>query len=176
MRADGDVRAEFTGFAFNFIKREKQFSVLFIQTISRDVDYRFLLPKSLLLQAVDRIFLGNMSNKINPDRESGLPRLVVVSIAIRYTMPTSILVINPNSSKSVTDGLEEALRAPPETTLAFYTAPADAPNAINDATTGTLSAAACFRDLVEKGLIDQYDGFLVSCCESYILCHGPEDD
>ncbi|KAJ6604414.1 Asp/Glu/hydantoin racemase [Mycena vulgaris] len=86
-------------------------------------------------------------------------------------MPTSILVINPNSSQSVTDGLEEALRVPPETTLTFYTAPGDAPPSINDATTGTISAAVCFRDIVEKGLIDKYDGFLVSCFSDHPLVH-----
>jgi Asp/Glu/hydantoin racemase len=80
-------------------------------------------------------------------------------------MPTSILIINPNSSQSVTDGLEQALQAPPETTLTFYTAPPNAPPSINDITGGTLSATACFLDIIEKGLIDKYDGFLVSCCE-----------
>ncbi|KAF7339853.1 Transcriptional factor [Mycena venus] len=34
-------------------------------------------------------------------------------------MPISILVINPNSSQSVTDGLKEALVAPPETDIVF---------------------------------------------------------
>ncbi|KAJ7462613.1 hypothetical protein B0H11DRAFT_2285408 [Mycena galericulata] len=77
-------------------------------------------------------------------------------------MPTSILVINPNSSKSVTYGLETVLRAPPETTLSFYTAPEGAVKEITDATTGTLSAAACFGDIIEKGLIEEYDGFLAT--------------
>ncbi|KAJ7783526.1 Asp/Glu/Hydantoin racemase-domain-containing protein [Mycena maculata] len=86
-------------------------------------------------------------------------------------MPTSILVINPNSSKSVTVGLEEELKTPPETTLAFYTAPANAPPSIDDATTGVLSAAACFHDILRKGLIDQYDGFLVSCFSDHPLVH-----
>jgi Asp/Glu/hydantoin racemase len=80
-------------------------------------------------------------------------------------MPASILIINPNSSTIVTQGLEDTLRAPPETVLAFYTAPGEAPPSINDATGGTMSATVCFRDIVEKGLIDKYDGFLVSCCE-----------
>ncbi|KAJ6509293.1 Asp/Glu/hydantoin racemase [Mycena vitilis] len=86
-------------------------------------------------------------------------------------MSTSILVLNPNSSRSVTQGLEEALRAPPDTTLAFYTAPANAPPSINDATTGTLSTTACFTDIVEKGLIDKYDGILVSCFSDHPLIH-----
>ncbi|KAJ7492859.1 Asp/Glu/hydantoin racemase [Mycena latifolia] len=72
---------------------------------------------------------------------------------------------------AITVGLQEALRAPPGTTLAFYTAPEDAPPSINDATTGTISAAVCFRDIVGKGLIDKYDGFLVSCFSDHPLVH-----
>ncbi|KAJ7107664.1 Asp/Glu/hydantoin racemase [Mycena crocata] len=86
-------------------------------------------------------------------------------------MPASILVINPNSSQSVTDGLEEALRTPPQTNLAFYTGPPNAPPSINDLTGGTISAAACFADLQEKGLIEKYDGFLVSCFSDHPLIH-----
>jgi Asp/Glu/hydantoin racemase len=76
----------------------------------------------------------------------------------------SLLVINPNSSQSVTLGLQEALVAPPGVTLEFYTAPSNAPPSINDATTGVLSGAACFQDIQAKGFIDKYDGFLVCCC------------
>ncbi|KAF7339670.1 Protein of Asp Glu hydantoin racemase family [Mycena sanguinolenta] len=84
-------------------------------------------------------------------------------------MPTSILIINPNSSQSVSAGLEEALRAPPDTTLSFYTAPANAPPSINNATEGVLSAALCFQHIVEEGLIDKHDGFLVSCFSEHPL-------
>ncbi|KAJ7169642.1 Asp/Glu/hydantoin racemase [Mycena filopes] len=86
-------------------------------------------------------------------------------------MLLSILVINPNSSRSVTEGLQEAVRPPPETILTFYTAPEDAPESINDATTGTLSAAACFKDIVSKKLIDEHDGFVVSCFSDHPLIH-----
>ncbi|KAJ6519585.1 Asp/Glu/hydantoin racemase [Mycena sanguinolenta] len=85
-------------------------------------------------------------------------------------MPTaSILVINPNSSKSVSAGLTEALRPPPDTILSFYTAPANAPPSINNATEGVLSAALCFQHIVEEGLIDKHDGFLVSCFSEHPL-------
>jgi Asp/Glu/hydantoin racemase len=76
----------------------------------------------------------------------------------------SLLVINPNSSASMTDGLLQNLVPPPGVTLAFYTAPASAPPSINDATTGVLSAAACFADIQKEGIIERYDGFLVCCC------------
>ncbi|KAF7310709.1 Transcriptional factor [Mycena chlorophos] len=84
-------------------------------------------------------------------------------------MDARILVINPNSSASVTKGLEESLIAPPKTVLTFYTAPPDAPPSIDDATTGTLSAVSCFRDIQDKDLIGQYDGFLVSCFSDHPL-------
>ena len=79
----------------------------------------------------------------------------------------ALLVINPNSTASVTDGLRAILPPPPGATLEFYTAPRNAPPAISDATTGVLSAAACFTDLTANGALDKYDGFLVCCCASY---------
>ncbi|KAJ4496076.1 Asp/Glu/hydantoin racemase [Lentinula edodes] len=82
-----------------------------------------------------------------------------------------LLVINPNSSKSVTDGLEEVLRPPPQTELAFYTAPKNAPSSINDMITANLTATACFLDIQEKKLIDQHDGFLVCCFSDHPLTH-----
>ncbi|KAF7320223.1 Transcriptional factor [Mycena kentingensis (nom. inval.)] len=84
-------------------------------------------------------------------------------------MYIAILVINPNSSPSVTAGIQQSLKAPPSTSLSFYTAPKDAPSAINDTTTGVLSAAACYTDLMAQGLIDQHDGFVVSCFSDHPL-------
>ncbi|TFK40043.1 Asp/Glu/hydantoin racemase [Crucibulum laeve] len=86
---------------------------------------------------------------------------------------TSLLIINPNSTQSVTEGLKEALGpiTPPGTTLTFYTAPSNAPPSINDATTGVLTAAACIEDIEAKGLINQFDGFLVCCFSDHPLVH-----
>ena len=81
----------------------------------------------------------------------------------------SLLVINPNSTESLTDGLREVLVPPPGTELTFYTAPSNAPPSINDWTTGVQSGAACFADIQGKGLIDKYDGFLVCCCKSSLV-------
>ncbi|KAF8962713.1 Asp/Glu/hydantoin racemase [Flammula alnicola] len=83
----------------------------------------------------------------------------------------SLLVINPNSSQSVSVGLEAVLVPPPGATLHFYTAPSNAPPSINDATTGVLSAAACFADIQQRRLIDKYDGFLVCCFSDHPLTH-----
>ncbi|KAF8150607.1 Asp/Glu/hydantoin racemase [Crassisporium funariophilum] len=83
----------------------------------------------------------------------------------------TLLVINPNSSQSVTAGLQEVLVAPPGATLEFYTPPNNAPPSINDITTGVLSGAACYADLVDKNLIDKHDGFLVCCFSDHPLTH-----
>ncbi|TFK21159.1 hypothetical protein FA15DRAFT_672784 [Coprinopsis marcescibilis] len=83
----------------------------------------------------------------------------------------SLLIINPNSSESVTQGLQETLVPPPGTQLHFYTAPPEGPPAINDVTTGVASAQACAVDIVHKGLINQYDGFLVCCFSDHALTH-----
>lgn len=83
--------------------------------------------------------------------------------------PVKLLVINPNTTRSMTQGLKDALEplTPPGTALTFYTAPAElgAPPAISDIYTGVQSAQACARDIIhEKKLLDLYDGFLVCCC------------
>ena len=84
--------------------------------------------------------------------------------------PTGIklLIINPNSSGSVTDGLKSILKSPPGVNLTFYNpAPnTGAPPSINDISTGVASAQACIVDLEKKGAIEEYDGFLVCCCMS----------
>lgn len=85
--------------------------------------------------------------------------------------PASILVINPNSSQSITDGLKETLVAPPEAKLMFYTAPSHAPPSINDIVTANLTATACFQDIVEKQLLEKHDGFLVCCFSDHPLAH-----
>ena len=79
----------------------------------------------------------------------------------------SLLIINPNSSKSITDGLNFALTplTPPATKLTFYTAPNTAPSAISDLTTGIQSASACYDDIITQDLVSRHDGFLVCCCE-----------
>ncbi|KAM0746365.1 hypothetical protein T439DRAFT_319029 [Meredithblackwellia eburnea MCA 4105] len=84
-----------------------------------------------------------------------------------------ILVINPNSSKSITNGLQEALDpvCPPGVELSYYTAPAHAPPSINDFQTATLTAVACYQDILEKKLTESYDGFLVCCFSDHPLQH-----
>lgn len=81
----------------------------------------------------------------------------------------SILVINPNSSKKVTDNLKDILHAPEGITLEFYTAPAAAPKEIDGVETLILSEKATLPDLLEKLLHRAHDGFLVCCYSDHPL-------
>ncbi|KAH8817755.1 Asp/Glu/hydantoin racemase [Flagelloscypha sp. PMI_526] len=85
--------------------------------------------------------------------------------------PVKLLVINPNSTESITDGLREILVTPPEAELFFMTAPPDAPTSIDDITTGNLTASSCFRKIMAEDLINKYDGFLVCCFSNHPLTH-----
>lgn len=64
--------------------------------------------------------------------------------------PITILIINPNSSESMTDGLKPMLTdlTTPNLTLEFYTAPQTAPPSIDDAETSALSASATLPALL----------------------------
>ncbi|KZP00064.1 hypothetical protein CALVIDRAFT_533731 [Calocera viscosa TUFC12733] len=83
--------------------------------------------------------------------------------------PISLLVINPNSSQSVTDSLAEYFTplAPPLTNLTFFTGPPDAPPAINDTPTSVQSTAACLPAL--EPLLAEHDGFLIACYSAHPL-------
>ncbi|GAA6008722.1 hypothetical protein JCM11491_003411 [Sporobolomyces phaffii] len=84
-----------------------------------------------------------------------------------------ILIINPNSTKDITDGIADALnpRCPPNATLAYFTAPSHAPTAIRDYVTGIQTASACFDELVKVRAFDEFDGFLVCCFSDHPLQH-----
>jgi hypothetical protein len=78
------------------------------------------------------------------------------------------LIINPNSSRSIlTEGLIKVSTplTPSGTVLTFYPIPSDAPPAISDIAKGVRSVNACYDVTLNKGLIDQYVGFLLCCCK-----------
>jgi len=81
----------------------------------------------------------------------------------------SILVINPNSTEAITDGLRASLMPiqPVGLELAFFTAPAPAPTGISNFVTAIQTAHICFEALLKAGELDQHDGFLVCCCASH---------
>jgi Asp/Glu/hydantoin racemase len=84
-----------------------------------------------------------------------------------------LLIINPNSSASITTALENVLRphTPPQTTLHCFN-PKSGPPGIHDATTATESTEASMSELVgpEARLdISIYDGILVCCFSEHPL-------
>lgn len=71
----------------------------------------------------------------------------------------SILIVNPNSSVSITDGLKEVIDPAPEFTYKFFTAPYGPPE-IDSYSTEIESAAACTQALL--AVLDQHDAFLIA--------------
>lgn len=85
----------------------------------------------------------------------------------------SILVINPNSSASVTNSVSRSCDAfaatRPEIEISILQAPAHAPKSIDDFVTSVLSAAACFKTLQSLKLVDKHDGFIIACYSDHPL-------
>lgn len=84
---------------------------------------------------------------------------------------SSILIINPNSSVSISENLKSILSPPSGFSFTFYTAPEEAPKQIDSYTTGALSATVCYKDIISRELLDQYDGFVVGCFSDHALVH-----
>ncbi|KAK4140000.1 Asp/Glu/hydantoin racemase [Dichotomopilus funicola] len=79
---------------------------------------------------------------------------------------TKILVLNPNSSKSMTHGLDGGIRAMelfPSTVIHTYTAPKQSPASINDGNDVLASVEVVKKDLEQTNLLLQYDAVLVAC-------------
>ncbi|KAG2732963.1 hypothetical protein G9P44_003953 [Scheffersomyces stipitis] len=79
-----------------------------------------------------------------------------------------LLVINPNSSEKVTENLSKTVSSPEGVELVFYTGPESAPREIVPSTS-CASEQAVLPDLVSKGAIEIYDGFLVCCYSEHPL-------
>ncbi|CDK29701.1 unnamed protein product [Kuraishia capsulata CBS 1993] len=82
----------------------------------------------------------------------------------------TLLIINPNSSKSVTDNLEQILKPIPEIEFQFFTGPSSAPPEIDGPETSHQSTEACFPILKEKYL-GRFDGYLVCCYSDHPLIY-----
>ncbi|CAF4833680.1 unnamed protein product, partial [Rotaria sp. Silwood1] len=83
---------------------------------------------------------------------------------------TKILLINPNSTSSMTSTAMKALidlENFPSTQVDQFTASSAAPSEITSFTTEVTSAAACIHTLIP--LLQQYDGFLVACFSEHPL-------
>ncbi|OCH92051.1 hypothetical protein OBBRIDRAFT_791683 [Obba rivulosa] len=82
---------------------------------------------------------------------------------------TSILIINPNSTRSMTAALAPLLAdlTHPGLALHFHTGPPDAPPSINDAETSAASAAATLPSVLP--LLAAHDAVLVACFSEHPL-------
>ncbi|TCD62706.1 hypothetical protein EIP91_006531 [Steccherinum ochraceum] len=93
----------------------------------------------------------------------------------------NILIVNPNSTQSMTEGLKPLLAdlASANLSLHFFTAPSDAPPSIDDARTSALSTSVTFsalqsilKDARSSESTDvkiRYSGYLVACFSSHPL-------
>ncbi|TGO48196.1 hypothetical protein BOTNAR_0488g00050 [Botryotinia narcissicola] len=75
-----------------------------------------------------------------------------------------LLIINPNSSKSMTEGLQTLLSTISDSSqvqILFYTAQLPSPPSINNEEDAILSTQVVLSDLTST--LDQYDAFLVAC-------------
>ncbi|KAJ4387906.1 hypothetical protein N0V93_008509 [Gnomoniopsis smithogilvyi] len=99
---------------------------------------------------------------------SNLPSVVGTS-----TRPISILLINPNSTASMTQACLRSIAAtlPPHVTVHGFTAPPTAPSAIEGRADAVLSAADCFRALQPIVATAQppFEAFLVACFSAHPL-------
>lgn len=85
----------------------------------------------------------------------------------------NILVINPNSSVSVTETIREAIGPRSDIDLGYYTAPPTAPKEINGDETAAQSEAAVLEDLKKNSaLVDGFEVFLVCCFSDHPLVYS----
>ncbi|KAG8983296.1 hypothetical protein FRB90_006146 [Tulasnella sp. 427] len=82
-------------------------------------------------------------------------------------MCVKLLVINPNSTKSITKSLEKLIQCPPGCTVSFFTGPDGCPPSIDDDETAVQSEQACLEALKTQG--QQFDGILVACYSDHPL-------
>ncbi|WRT69219.1 uncharacterized protein IL334_006203 [Kwoniella shivajii] len=85
----------------------------------------------------------------------------------------NLLIINPNSSSSITAALSASLspHCPPNVTLTFFN-PSTGPKGISDPITAEQSTQACLSELTGPDPthpIDKYDGVLVCCFSDHPL-------
>ncbi|KAI0090830.1 Asp/Glu/hydantoin racemase [Irpex rosettiformis] len=96
-------------------------------------------------------------------------------------LPESILIINPNSSSSMTAALEPLLAdlKHPNLELTYYTAPSTSPASINDAETSALSASEALPDLLrylktsnrENSRKPRFSAYLIACYSNHPLTY-----
>lgn len=110
-----------------------------------------------------------------------MPSTTLPSVTGTSTRPISILLINPNSTSSMTDACLRSIAPtlPPHVTVHGFTAPSTAPSAIEGRADAVLSSADCFRALrpllaasstaSSTGPSHHFDAFLVACFSAHPL-------
>jgi Asp/Glu/hydantoin racemase len=88
-----------------------------------------------------------------------LPSKVSLGTSGRF----NILIINPNSTRSMTDALSDLIGLSSYTTNYHYFTNPTGPPSIDNAADGELSVRNCIPPLSEPGFLKQYNGFLVAC-------------
>ncbi|EXJ69945.1 uncharacterized protein A1O5_07018 [Cladophialophora psammophila CBS 110553] len=90
--------------------------------------------------------------------------------------PHQILLINPNSTRSMTEAMLQSLRPviPQGVEVTGYTAPYPAPTAIESTTDAIMSTEAVLRDLAKHAAsngetVQNYDGMIVACFSKHPL-------
>ncbi|WVR05523.1 hypothetical protein IAU60_002541 [Kwoniella sp. DSM 27419] len=80
----------------------------------------------------------------------------------------NLLVVNPNSSSSITQAIERSLKphVRPSTSVDFFN-PSTGPAGISDPDTASASCEACMSELEER--VHRYNGVLVACFSEHPL-------
>ncbi|EGO60052.1 hypothetical protein NEUTE1DRAFT_119348 [Neurospora tetrasperma FGSC 2508] len=90
--------------------------------------------------------------------------------------PIRILILNPNSSKSMTDGMAKSissLHLPDNIEITYYTASTSCPASINNGTDLDTSASVVLQDLSSNlQLLKDHDAVLVCCYSVHRLVPG----
>ncbi|KAG8722136.1 hypothetical protein FRC08_006585 [Ceratobasidium sp. 394] len=101
-----------------------------------------------------------------------LPELSVATVQGESRKAIKILVVNPNSSQSITQSLIDLFRASPppaHVTVSFFTGPPDCPESIDDDEGCHSSASTCLPLLLPSVQAGQYDAYLVACYSEHPL-------
>ncbi|KDN39434.1 hypothetical protein RSAG8_08840, partial [Rhizoctonia solani AG-8 WAC10335] len=96
---------------------------------------------------------------------------VFASVKGKAGKEPKILVINPNSSQSMTESLVKTFQASPpaHVTLSFFTGPSECPKSIDNEEGCHDSAQACLPLLLPGMHAREYDAYLVACYSEHPL-------
>ncbi len=105
----------------------------------------------------------------SPETPIQIEQLLTPTITGTIPRKIDILLINPNSTRSMTDACLKSLvpYLPTHCTVTGFTAPYPGPSAIEGHSDAVLSASACLRALAP--LMGKYDAFLVACYSAHPL-------